>query len=158
MSIGNRVDTVRVSIPERVDSVMTTDSPAEADEQKPPATVTRAGRTVRYWSYEFKRRLVEETMEPGASVSVIARRNDVNANLVFFWRKLYRQGRLGRSEGEQRFVQVGVVGRRSGLPALTLGAAGLIELELPGGIRLRMDSRIEEAVLARVLRAVKSCA
>lgn len=157
-SIANRVDSVRVSIPQRVDSVMTTDSPAEADEQTPPATVTRAGRTVRYWSYETKRRIVEATMQPGASVSVVARQHDVNANLLFFWRKLFRQGRLGRSEGEQRFVQVGVVGSRSGLPALTLGAAGLIELELPGGIRLRMDSRIEEAALQRVLRAVKSCA
>ncbi|MFP3563504.1 transposase [Paraburkholderia sp. SIMBA_030] len=29
---------------------------------------------------EFKRRLVEQTFEPGASVSLIARRNDVNIN------------------------------------------------------------------------------
>lgn len=82
-SIANRVDSVRVSIPQRVDSVMTTDSPAEADEQTPPATVTRAGRTVRYWSYETKRRIVEATMQPGASVSVVARQHDVNANLLF---------------------------------------------------------------------------
>ena len=32
---------------------------------------------------------------PGASVSRVARRHDVNANQVFGWRKLYREGRLG---------------------------------------------------------------
>jgi transposase len=115
----------------------------------------RAGRVVRYWSYETKRRIVEETLQPGSSVSVVARQNDVNANLVFFWRKLYRQGRLGKSSGDQSFIQVGVVGGRSSLPVD--GSAGLIELELPSGVRLRVDSRIEEAVLQRVLRAVKSC-
>jgi hypothetical protein len=34
----------------------------------------------------------------------------------------------------------------------------MVELELPGGIRLRVDSKIEESALRRVLRAVKSSA
>jgi transposase len=38
---------------------------------------------------------VEETLLPGTSVSRVARRHDVNANLLFYWRKLYREGRLG---------------------------------------------------------------
>ena len=32
---------------------------------------------------EFKRQLVEQSLEPGASVALIARRNDINANLLF---------------------------------------------------------------------------
>ena len=32
--------------------------------------------------------MVEETLGPGASVAVIARRRGVNANQVFHWRKL----------------------------------------------------------------------
>jgi len=36
---------------------------------------------------EFKRRLVEETLVPDASVAFIARRNDINANLLFKWRR-----------------------------------------------------------------------
>ena len=32
-----------------------------------------------------KRRIVAESYQPGVSVSVVARRNDVNANLVFTW-------------------------------------------------------------------------
>jgi transposase len=34
----------------------------------------------------LKRRIVAETLEPGASVSIVARRHDVNANQVFKWR------------------------------------------------------------------------
>ena len=41
-----------------------------------------------------KRRIVEETLKPGASVALIARRHEVNANLVFGWRRLYQQGLL----------------------------------------------------------------
>ena len=41
-----------------------------------------------------RREIVEETLQPGASVAVIARQHGVNANQVFHWRKLYREGRL----------------------------------------------------------------
>ena len=37
---------------------------------------------------------MEEKLLPGASVSRVARRHDVNANQVFYWRKLYREGQL----------------------------------------------------------------
>jgi transposase len=42
-----------------------------------------------------KRKIVEQTMQPGASVARVARQHGVNANQVFYWRNLYRQGRLG---------------------------------------------------------------
>ena len=45
-------------------------------------------------SPELKRQIVEETLAPGASVACVARRHGVNANQVFAWRRLYRQGRL----------------------------------------------------------------
>lgn len=44
---------------------------------------------------EFKRRLVEQTFDPGASVALIARRNDINANLLFRWRRQYHEGAYG---------------------------------------------------------------
>src|SRR5262249_16829512 len=48
------------------------------------------------WRTKAERRaIVEETLVPGASVSRVARRHDVNANQVFYWRKLYHEGRLG---------------------------------------------------------------
>jgi transposase-like protein len=36
---------------------------------------------------EFKRELVEQTFDPGVSVSVVARRNDTNTSLLFRWRR-----------------------------------------------------------------------
>src|ERR1700682_4207665 len=44
---------------------------------------------------EFKRQLVEQSLEPGASVALIARRNDINANLLFKWRRQYLKGAYG---------------------------------------------------------------
>src|SRR2546430_892415 len=52
----------------------------------------RASRRV--WTRQEKRQIVEATLKPSASVSVVARAHDVNANQVFRWRKLYREGQL----------------------------------------------------------------
>ncbi|MGP0074533.1 MAG: IS66-like element accessory protein TnpA [Bryobacteraceae bacterium] len=59
-------------------------------------------RRPRYYALDLKRRIVEETFGPGQSVSVVARRHDVNANLVFAWRKRYRDGTLGKGDAGAR--------------------------------------------------------
>src|SRR5271170_7820955 len=41
----------------------------------------------RHWTAAEKRRIVEEADAPGASVSVVARRYDLNANMLFNWRR-----------------------------------------------------------------------
>src|SRR5215469_1262222 len=51
---------------------------------------TKRGRSTgkrRRWPEVLKRRMVAETLEPGASVSIVARRHDVNANQLFKWRR-----------------------------------------------------------------------
>ena len=45
----------------------------------------------RRWSEAQKRQIVAESREPGVSVSVVARRYNVNANQVFTWRRQYRE-------------------------------------------------------------------
>lgn len=57
-------------------------------------------------SVRERREIVEETLVAGASVSRVARRHDVNANQVFYWRKLYREGRLGGSAAQLLPVKV----------------------------------------------------
>jgi transposase len=52
------------------------------------------GGTREFRSKEERRRIVEETLKPGASVALVARANGVNANQVFKWRRQYRKGRL----------------------------------------------------------------
>ena len=48
-----------------------------------------------------KRSIVEETLVEGASVASVARAHGVNANQLFYWRKLYQAGRLGASGAAQ---------------------------------------------------------
>ena len=52
------------------------------------------GRTRLFRSKQERRRIVEETLKPDGSVSLVARAYDVNTNQVFKWRRQYRQGRL----------------------------------------------------------------
>ncbi len=46
----------------------------------------------RRWSTEQKLRIIEESYEPGTTVSEVARRHGVAANLLFRWRKLLTDG------------------------------------------------------------------
>lgn len=55
----------------------------------------------RRWSTEQKLAMVRESHEPRHSVSVVARSNGINANLLFLWRKLYKDASLSAvSAGE----------------------------------------------------------
>jgi len=56
-------------------------------EREGQAASESARRRRRLWSDEEKRRIVAETLEPGASVSIVARRHDLNANMLFTWRR-----------------------------------------------------------------------
>ena len=60
------------------------------------------------WSIAEKRRIVEETLAPGASVARVARAQGVNANQVFGWRRLYLAGRLGKQKPGMKLLPVRV--------------------------------------------------
>ena len=45
--------------------------------------------------------MVQETFEPGASVARVAQRHAINANQLFLWRKLYREGLLGENSNSE---------------------------------------------------------
>src|SRR5438132_13596808 len=51
------------------------------DSKQPGATKRRQ------YSEALKRQMVAETQVPGASVSIVARRHDVNSNQLFRWRR-----------------------------------------------------------------------
>ena len=46
----------------------------------------------RRWTMEQKLRIIEDSYEPGTTVSEVARRHGVAANLLFRWRKLLADG------------------------------------------------------------------
>lgn len=53
--------------------------------------ITDGGRR-RRWTAAEKLRIVEETLDERASISVVARRNGVAPNLVYRWRRLMLEG------------------------------------------------------------------
>ncbi len=113
----------------------------------------------RQWSDAEKARIVEETLVPGVRVAEVARRNAVSASLVFGWRRLARDGLLGR--GVPALMPVEIVAPVSALPAPAPSVAprpkrlaGLIEIELSQGRRLRVGRDVDGDALRRVLDAL----
>jgi transposase len=116
--------------------------------------VRAAGAKKRRRTIQERRAIVEETLLPGASVSRVARRHDVNANQVFYWRKLYREGQLG-SRTDTQLVRVKVAHDRSAEPVKEddfLLRSGSMEIKLSKG-----TLRIFGTVDVLTLRAVIEC-
>lgn len=112
----------------------------------------RAGRRRRSWPEAIKREIVAASLAPGASVSVVARQYDVNANQVFAWRKLYAA--TADAPPGPRLVPVTVTPEPPvALPPLP--SSGLIEIELPGGYRVRVGCGVTASALRRVLDALE---
>src|SRR5260221_11855607 len=88
-------------------------------------------------SVEEKRRIVEETLEAGASVARVARRHGVNANQVFYWRKKYREGRLGKNQSSKLLAVTlsDISGNKSGRASGGASplAVGTMEIKLSQG-------------------------
>lgn len=72
------------------------------------APARRAGRRPNF-PLDFKRQVVEATLQPGASVSLIAREHDVNANLVFRWRHQYQEGLFGAVSQSATLLPIQVI-------------------------------------------------
>ena len=108
----------------------------------------------RFWSDEEKRRIVAQAQSPGVSVSVVARRYDVNANLVFKWRRDPRYRPPAKEAAS--FLPVEIAPDRPALMAEAVVLGGTVEIELVCGTRLRVDARIDEVSLTRVIRALRA--
>jgi transposase len=120
------------------------------DTQDQALQVRVPGTKQRRRTIQERREIVEETLLAGASVSRVARRHDVNANQLFYWRKLYREGRLGGNPAvkvtEDRHAEA--VKRDS-----LAGRWGTMEVELPKGT-LRMAGAVDVVTLRAVLECL----
>ena len=58
----------------------------------------------RRFSAEEKQRLVEQTLQPGMTVSLVARQFGVSPSLLFRWRKLSSEGALSAVEADEEVV------------------------------------------------------
>ena len=135
---------------------------------------TRTGEPARrQHDRSFKASLVEQSLQPGASVAVIARNNGVNANLLFKWRRDHRRKTIATSlstaAAQSVLLPVHVEpmtrgGTSSALeptPTAEVGPGsrvaargGVIEVEVAGAL-LRLRGGVDELMLSSVLRALR---
>jgi transposase len=119
-------------------------------------TVATPRRRNRLWPEALKREIVAASFEPGASVSVVARRYDVNTNELFAWRKLYRtfDGAQAGPSGPL-LLPVTVTADPVAPTAPTSSAMDTIEIELGDKYRIRIGSGVDAKALRRVLDALE---
>jgi transposase len=110
------------------------------------------GRRRRRWSAAEKRRIVGETFEPGASVSIVARRHDLNANMLFTWRREAKRAPPLMIEAPVGFVAAEIAGEPSWAAS---ALAGRMEVVLPRGERVIVGMDVDGAALARVIKALR---
>ncbi len=120
-------------------------------------------RPVRRWrTVSEKRRIAELTLEPGASVALIARAHSVNANQVFKWRRALKRGEL-----------VDPVETSTALLPVTLSAScetdvetrdakateqstpGAIHIEFPGVAVISVECGADAALLRSIIESLR---
>jgi transposase len=70
----------------------------------PKAEILTGPERRRRWTVAEKLSMVSETREPGATVSLVARRRGVSPNQLFAWRRLAEQGALTATQAEEEVV------------------------------------------------------
>lgn len=117
------------------------------------------------WSVEEKRRIVELTLLPGASVARVAQAEGVNANQVFLWRRAYRNGEMLPADSTA-LLPVVIEAEEIGDADITSGpdaahaapeqlfpssSSGAIHIEFPGRAAISVERGADRALLRTIL-------
>jgi transposase len=119
----------------------------------------------RYWSLEEKQIIVSQSAVPGISISQIARRYDVNANMVYKWRR-----ELGSTAYETSaedvdapsFLPVSVADHSADIivqapePFPAVSPDGKILITVAGDMRLEINGSFDGDALAHLIKALRS--
>ena len=116
----------------------------------------------RRWSAAEKAAVVRETLEPGARVSDVARRWQVDPQRVYRWRHSegvthHRSPMRRPRPAAPAFVPIVTDAMPAGEAAPTALATPMIEISLAGAV-VRVVSGLDDAQLTTVLRAVRTSA
>ena len=102
----------------------------------------------RRWGEEQKRQIVAETQQPGMSVSLVARRHNLNTNQLFQWRDKFKEN--DRALALAGFVPVQLEKQQKS------PTEGIIAIELKCGAVVRVDRNVDGDALRVVLSAVRA--
>jgi transposase len=98
-----------------------------------------------------KRQIVEEVLHGGESVAVIARRHEVNANLVFSWKRQYEKGLL---EPVRTSLVPVKLQRKPASITRALPNDECVEIDLGAGKCVRLRGKLAVATLDRLLTQI----
>lgn len=99
----------------------------------------------RRWSDEQKLAVLRETTEPGAIVSMVARRHGINTGQLYTWRKQLLQGAMSG------FMQVDL----TPAPVAPDLSSGAIRISGRTGLTVVVDRVVDRATLKLVLGVVE---
>jgi transposase len=98
----------------------------------------------RRWSLEQKRAIVAESHRTDTTPAAVARRHGLNTGQLYTWR---RQLQVPSLPG---FARVEFAETEASIAPL-----GLIEITLPDGARVRVDAKVDERTLRRVIKVLR---
>jgi len=110
----------------------------------------------RRWSDAEKLEILAEAFRPGVRVCDVIARREVSSSLIYTWRKHLREGKLaGAMPSLPVFAEVQVAETTPPAPQPAPCSSGLIQIELPGGVRVSVDAGVDAGALARVLSVLR---
>ena len=109
----------------------------------------------RRWSDAEKLRIVEESVSGPRLVSATARHHGISNQLLFSWRKAYREGRLGGCQVDG-FVPARIVSEVQSTTERAAPATGTLEVVTANGRRVIVDRNVDVAVLLRIMRGLET--
>jgi transposase len=118
-------------------------------------------RVRRFRSVAEKRRIVDLTLAPGASVALVARAHGVNANQVFAWRRAFRSGELGEPASPTTAllpVAVSVSSEaeiRETIAQQHPATSGSIHIEFPGRAIISVESGADPILVRSILESLR---
>ncbi len=106
-----------------------------------------------------KRLIVEQALEPGASVARVARAHGLNANVVFSWRRLYREGKFAAVPAQaMKLLPVSIAEHEvvESEPEVIAPSYGSIHIELSGEVRISVEGNADPAAIRAVLESLRA--
>jgi transposase len=119
----------------------------------------------RQWPEVLKRRIVAETLEPGSSVSIVARRHDVNANQLFKWRREMAAEQTPTADASVPMLPVEIVPEPpdppgngpepTGVNRPRARRSGVIEITFGSGARVCLRGEVPAETLRQVIELLR---
>jgi transposase len=118
----------------------------------------------RHWTVNEKRQIVEETLSSTRSVASLARQHGLNANQLFYWRKLYNAGQLCKDPFTKRprSVQLLPISVTDDEPLAAeqeqikiVAPRLMMNIEIPGRALVSLEGAIDAMFIRTVLEGLR---